>query len=495
MENNKISVSFRLNGGLGTYIYELNYIYCFYMHFEDEVNIIVYCTNDYKVNDGIMRGLCFISDYCERKEWEQDKSDIKIDINWFPKVCYYNKNNNWSEKFVAYFNNLNKMEKDASYRNFLRIDEAYEYHIYQYCVALNKNRVNVTDFNNFLGMKDEFQIRLVCNENEEFVLEKYKLRKYITMQMGVNANTSESYSPKLWPVEYYNELCLLLKKEFPEITLVQVGEGKTTIEGVDISLLEKTSFEELKILLKNSWLHIDGECGMVHIRNALGSYPSVVLFGQTPMAIYAHKKDINISLSECGLGCSKLFNGWKRRCFKSGEEALCMRAITPKIVIERIKSWADEKIETIEQSPVDKIFAEGYRVDAEWYEQWLSKRHVHDCFLEEIPLEEINIKRLNINEYVVDRIENHPAVSYFRGDSMPYIKYMEMNDKFNPMHEHSVERLEELNKNLEANGYDSKMLIVVNGANVILDGAHRASWLFSKQGANFRVNVLKVYSS
>lgn len=151
--------------------------------------------------------------------------------------------------------------------------------------------------------------------------------------------------------------------------------------------------------------------------------------------------------------------------------------------------------EAIEQSPVDKIFAEGYRVDAEWYEQWLSKRHVHDCFLEEIPLEEINIKRLNINEYVVDRIENHPAVSYFRGDSMPYIKYMEMNDKFNPMHEHSVERLEELNKNLEANGYDSKMLIVVNGANVILDGAHRASWLFSKQGANFRVNVLKVYSS
>ena len=248
------------------------------------------------------------------------------------------------------------MEKDSSYRNFLRIDEAYEYHIYQYCIALNKNRINVMDFNNFFDMTDEFKIKLVCNENEEFVLEKYKLRKYITMQVGVNANTSESYSPRLWPVEYYNELCLLLKKEFPEITLVQVGEGKTTIEGVDISLLGRTSFEELKILLKNSWLHIDGECGMVHIRNALGSYPSVVLFGQTPMSVYAHKKDINISLSECGLGCSKLFNGWKKRCFKSGEEALCMRAITPNIVIEQIKDWADKKTEIIEKSPLDKIF-------------------------------------------------------------------------------------------------------------------------------------------
>ena len=443
MENKKIDVSFRLNGGIGTFIYELNYIYCFCKHFEDEVNIIVYCANDEKVNAGLMRGLHFVSEYRSRQDWNADQSDVRIDINWFPKLCYYNRDIVWSEEFRAYFQSLRAMESDPSLRNFLRTDDAYEYHIYQYAVALNKNRVNVTDFGDFLGMEDEFQLRLVCNEDETLVLQKYGLekKKYITMQIGVNSNTSNAYSPKLWPIESYGELCGLLKKEFPEYTLVQVGEGQSRIAGVDHSLLGQTSFEELKILLKDSWLHIDGECGMVHVRNALGTYPSVVLFGQTPMPIYAHKKDINISVSGCGLGCSKLFNGWKKRCYKTGAEALCMNAILPELVLERIRQWAAGETEQRVVSPLDKILDEGYRVDADWYEQWLSKKHIHDCFIEEVPLSDLTIKKLATDHYVVERLENHPAVAFFNDDRKPYMEYMRMNDAYNPDHEHSMERM------------------------------------------------------
>ena len=444
-----------------------------------------------------MQGLNFVSEYCNRKDWRKDQSDVRIDINWFPKICYINKKISWNEKFTMYFSTIMKMEMDESLRNFLRNDDAYEYHIYQYAIALNKSRVSIMDFENYLGMNDEFQVRLVCNDDEKYVLEKFGLgkKKFITMQIGVNTNTSDVYSPKLWSIENYSALCRLLKIEFPEITIVQVGEGKKQIEGVDCSLLEKTSFEELKVLLKNSWLHVDGECGMVHVRNALGIYPSVVLFGQTPMKIYAHKEDINISLSSCGLGCSKLFNGWKKRCYKTGGEAQCMKKITPEIVLERIKEWQMGISDITIDSPLDKIFAEGYRVDADWYEQWLSKRFVHDCFLEEISLEDLAIRRLNINEYVIDKLENHPSVSYFKGDKKPYIKYIRMNDKYNPLHEHSIERLEVLEEKLQAEGYDTNMLIVVDGANVILDGSHRAAWLLSKQGACYRVKVLKVYWS
>lgn len=56
-----------------------------------------------------------------------------------------------------------------------------------------------------------------------------------------------------------------------------------TLHGIDVNLIGKTDWDDLKILLKNALYHIDGECGMVHLRKALKTGPSVVLFGPTPI--------------------------------------------------------------------------------------------------------------------------------------------------------------------------------------------------------------------
>ena len=48
---------------------------------------------------------------------------------------------------------------------------------------------------------------------------------------------------------------------------------------------------DLKILLKNALYHIDGECGMVHLRKALKTGPSVVLFGPTPIKFFSYSNN------------------------------------------------------------------------------------------------------------------------------------------------------------------------------------------------------------
>ena len=51
----------------------------------------------------------------------------------------------------------------------------------------------------------------------------------------------------------------------------------------------------------------------------------------------------------------------------------------------------------------------------------------------------------------------------------------------------------QLIENLEKNGYDEQMVIIVNHNNEIIDGVHRSCWLYHKRGGRHKVPVLKVW--
>lgn len=500
LETGKVQVCFRLNGGIGTYLMQENFILCFFEKFSSAVSITVFGSASVKVNDGLFVGQTFVAHYDVRSQYQAKNFDLSIDINWFPDVVHIDraKVRAISPQLEQLVNIWIAFKKNASTKDFVRTDSLFDPNVYQYAIANGKNRVNVMDIDRQLDIEPEFRLVLQTVKPEKKVLKRFGLwnQKYITLQQGVNADSTSGISPKQWPNENYSILCRMLKERFPGFVLVQLGESGNNrpIDGVDCCLLGETDFEDLKVLLKNSLLHIDGECGMVHMRRALHAGPSVVLFGQTPLRVYGHAEDINISANICGDGCSKLFSSWKSRCYLS-DQPLCMQAITPQHVADIVGSFllGNYHAKSAEKSKLQELLEdERVCLDEEWVGEWLEKRKVYAYWLETVKIRELTTLKLTADGYQCVTVSEMPAYHYLEGDRQSYVNYMVLNDRYNPGHEHSLERFEALLANFQ-DGVKPKCHIVVNGKNTILDGVHRACWMAHQYGLDTEITILKVY--
>ncbi|MCL2046783.1 MAG: hypothetical protein FWG88_10425 [Oscillospiraceae bacterium] len=498
MSNSKITVAFRLNGGIGTYLVELNFIKFFYDAFPDVI-ISVFGSTSEAVNAGLMNSQYFIAKYHVRSMFREYGYDLIIDLNWFPKVIYVNMPKIQTQvpglpeiikQWVAF-------ETDPATNNFIRNDSIFDYNIYTYAIANKKNRLNVMDINEALGIESQFRYTLYPLRDELDVLNKFGLSElnYITLQQGVNADSNSKQSPKQWPIHNFNVLCRLLKHEYPDIILVQLGElaNNEPIEGVDMNYLGDTDFEELKILLKNAFLHIDGECGMMHMRKAMLAGPSVVLYGQTPIEIYSYDDNLNIYTNVC-MGCSKLFSGWKRRCLL--KEPICMTSITPEMVLNVIRNHIENetKYKTIKLTKLQELLSDStIKLDPEWVELWLKERIIYDYWVEKIKLKDLLATNLTENGYVPIPLEETAAFKYISGNHQQYIEYIKLNDIYNPGHERTLEKIDNLIEQLNTHGYNQNQFIVIDGNNIIFDGSHRASWLMYMYGGDYEVETIKIY--
>ena len=126
-----------------------------------------------------------------------------------------------------------------------------------------------------------------------------------------------------------------LKSLFPSYIFVEIGAGRgPRLKGVDISITGKTTIEEIKAILKNAILHIDGEGGLVHLRHALQGGCSCVLFGPTSPEVYGYEENINLKSSACPIHCEFYSRTWQKKCLKG--KRICMESLTPKYVLDRI---------------------------------------------------------------------------------------------------------------------------------------------------------------
>ncbi|SEK21874.1 ADP-heptose:LPS heptosyltransferase [Pseudobutyrivibrio ruminis] len=496
----KIKMAVMLNGGLGTYVMELNYLQCLYSKFGDSLLVDVFATNSNSVNRGLMEGQPFINEYFLRDEYSSEGYDLCIDINWFVKVSYFDetKIKRISESFYTLLEKWINFQNSERTRHMVGNNNMFDPNIYQYALVLGKNRLNITDIDEVLGVKSEYIYRMKCLLDENTVLNDFNLsnRTYITMQSGVNAASNTLTSPRQWPIEHYEALVKLLKAKYPEIVLIQLGEADNNlpIAGVDVNLLGKTEFEELKVILKNSLLHIDGDCGMLHMRKTLGGGPSVALWGQTPVEILGYGDDINIIANTCPSWCGKLYTGWKQRCYLY-DTPKCMYDILPEKVFEKMENYIDDgKIEKVVKLPALQSFVckNGIVLDDEWVKEWLSKRDIFAFDLQDIRLSELEATRLTPEGYVRCRLDEMPQYKYLKGDNAAYKEYMALNDLYNEGHEHSEAKYQSLLEELKA-GIDISRVIVIDGTDRILDGVHRATYIAAKNGFDTTVRVLKLY--
>lgn len=166
--------------------------------------------------------------------------------------------------------------------------------------------------------------------------------KYITLHYGWDSDVKVNIHNKSWPLQHFQTFVKLFKEQYPDIKIVQLGLKRMPyIEGC-IDLRSKTTMGQAADVLNNALCHIDCDCGFVHIAHNLGK-KAIVLFGPTNANYVGYKENINIVSPYCN-NCWDKASNWAEICPKGYTTNKCMHAITPQIVMEKVKQVIEREI-------------------------------------------------------------------------------------------------------------------------------------------------------
>lgn len=495
----KLVIAFRTNGGFGNVLIHANFIKCFYEKFRNHnLNVVVFGHPSSEINEAIFDKQDFVTayyNYTDLKKEDFSYYDAVIDIHSFPDILKadWNKIHGVNPALFKLFDKWKRFRDDDHFSRFFTLRPLLNSQIYKYSILNNKTCFNVADIDNALNMPDDYILDIHINKDEEKRLQEFGLIKdrFITIQRGVNPFSGTIEAPKMWPVEHFNTLIKLLKNRYKGIKIVQLGESPErckTLHGIDVNLIGKTDWDDLKILLKNALYHIDGECGMVHLRKALKTGPSVVLFGPTPIKFFSYSNNINITADICP-ACAGLTDNWQKKCLIGN--ALCMSSITPQLVIEKIDAYEHKLTVSTPKSLYEKIIGDScFSLDSIWVQNWLSKQNIFAYEIIELTISELKIFKYENHQWVSCKLFESPAVHYLEGNRKEYIEYCNYKNTYNPSDAHSPDRFEKLITDYHPDL--NSVSIAIDAHNRILDGQHRAAIIFHHNPLS-KVKVLKLY--
>lgn len=163
-------------------------------------------------------------------------------------------------------------------------------------------------------------------------------RRYVTVHNGFDPGfiiTSEQ-ATKCYP--HFAEVVRLLKRQFPDLTFVQVGTSTSIpIPGIDVDLINHTSLTEVAGIIAGAALHIDNEGGLVHLARCYGVC-SCVVFGPTPSNYFGYGGNINVDPTFCG-GCWWINQTWMDYCPRGFSRPRCMTEQDPAAVAKVIAAF------------------------------------------------------------------------------------------------------------------------------------------------------------
>ena len=331
----RLKILIDIGEGLGGIIISLNWVCYFYEKFCKGKNVDLYCSS---FNEKILDN--FIPSFANKtpaQEVEKDTCDLKLFLVRCPQVIDANlekiKKLN-PELFEAVLQYISNEEKYGVFFKLSYKRDAITHNI----PSSNIKRWHQPDLADLFNITEDFILPIEI-PHEKATLEKFRLekKKYITINREVGIGGDNS--PKLWPVENFVELIEKLKISFPQYTIVEVGTGKgTPLKNVHLNLAGKTSLNEIKAILKNSLLHIDGEGGLVHLRHALKGGTSCVLFGPSSPEVLGYSENINLSSKACPIYCEFYHDDWLKECVK-GTNAVCIKSLTPTFVFSKIQDY------------------------------------------------------------------------------------------------------------------------------------------------------------
>ena len=157
---------------------------------------------------------------------------------------------------------------------------------------------------------------------------------------------------KDWFNENWDATVDALKKDYD---FVQVGgKDEYRVKNTKMCLLGKTNYRESAAVLKNCHTFITIDSAVSHIGPAVGK-TGIVLFGRSKISTLGHKYNTNIEIKstcpdqpclrpEPASGDLELRDG-NNLANWTCKDRVCMKIITPEIVIDAIKNFKPGKIE------------------------------------------------------------------------------------------------------------------------------------------------------
>jgi len=342
LSEERLNIGFLFGGGFGDRLIAANYLYCFREKYDcPEMWIDVFFSGGRSLSEAIFEpGL-----NCDRLLPETEniagRYDLFVWVNRYPRI--YVAKRDRIESFQPELLEYVEICTDFYHHNRRLIDESpyRDGNSAEMSLREGRTRIQQADIEGLLGIGKSFTMPVFIRQDEDEYLSSVGLngKSFITLHRGSDAQYSKNVV-KLWPLEYYNALIKMLKREYPGYMLVQIGindERCPAMSGIDLSLVGKTTMEDVKVLLRNGKLHIDGEGGFGHLREALHAGPSVLLFGPTNIDFFGYKDNINIRGDGCDMNCEWRTRNWLDRCMKGFEKPPCMLSIKPEYVMDKIR--------------------------------------------------------------------------------------------------------------------------------------------------------------
>ncbi|MBO6179241.1 MAG: hypothetical protein J6O04_08710 [Selenomonadaceae bacterium] len=348
----KIRISFMFYGGMGDFLIGKNWLYYLdkiYNFRDAHIDIFVdeKALYDAKNVFGDFEKLaCLYGTELRYNAFHEDSGyDLSFKFCIFPYVEYFfgDKLVKSNKALLDYVLKLQKFGFDNYPYGFCHSPYYYKT-IRKLFEIFNRKYHNFFDVFGDFEVGDKFLYELPIPEKAASYLEKCDLEpgKYITLNTGLNLGYINLGNTRAWAHHSWNELAQLLRNNFPEIKVVQIGLNMTKNDDIeaDLNLNGKTDFEEMKVLLQNALVHVDYDGGLVHVRHILHGGCSVVLFGPSYKEWHSYSENISIQTDACD--CCEWTDGrWLVECPKGQSYPKCMKSIRPYDVFLKIREYIE----------------------------------------------------------------------------------------------------------------------------------------------------------
>lgn len=344
-KNDTLLINIAISGGIGDILCRSVWIKEFSKILNCNYKINLFILDKSKLN--ATKSIFYKNHYISSIFYNEDYTcncDLSILVDNVPSIKYANneKISNYSKDLAIFLEKYINFEKE--YFDFFNDNiETYYARLILLAINTNKKLAQLLDVYNLLGIKANTSANICINPEYYSILDSTNLKnkKYITFVYDVDCRSTLNNNVRLWPLENYKELILKIKQKYTDIKTIQIGTQRSPlIPEIDIDLRGKTNFEELKIILKNSIIHIDGECGMVHLKHYLNGI-SLVLFGQTSIEVKGYNNNINIKSNACPHWCEWIISNWQTHCIRGYKEPPCLKEIQPNIVFNKLEAFLD----------------------------------------------------------------------------------------------------------------------------------------------------------
>lgn len=341
----------KMHGDFSKILIGLNFMFCFHQYINDEkVKIYISGHRKKSVNDSIVKKQTFLAGYMTEKQWqtvEYKDYALVLDIDVYPEVLYCSEKVRENEKLYELVKIWKKFQLHPDNKLYYTNRQSSLPYVYTRLIIEKKTLLNSADLRGKLKIGTSYRLPVHFGLEKDEVLSKFQLQnqKFITIHHEKNPIFEELDYPKMWTLVYYEEFIRLMKEKYPEYTIVQLGKKHTegeTIPGVDLDLSGKVNPEELKVVLSQACLHIDGDSYMVHLRAYLHGGKSIVFYGPTPVELFSYPENINLSSGACNHWCAYLREDWAYRCIKN-DTVDCMYGIQPERVMEAVEKCLDKR--------------------------------------------------------------------------------------------------------------------------------------------------------